>query len=555
MMDLGESMPHKFSWIPIILMSLSGIAYHASATPITDTSTKVGKEINKDLHTEKTRGKQKKDKKEDEWEEYSKGEEDDKGEEDGWGEDEGEDEDTNIEQLDQLTQSINVTSTQASRLFRIDGFTRSQWAVWSQRLQDDALAKARQSLDLAFRYKNDGWRLILEQHVEYDLLYDVKDNFDATQVELYRNQFIAGEQLIAKRLGNVELSTGRQIIAWGEGDGLSALDLINPRDQREPGVSDIDDLRLAVWMSRARWSNHHHELDFVIRHEGNYGLLVPPRADYSPFNSLISTMGTQLPSNIALRFSHDREGVSTETQSYFIRYLHRGEGLDLSLYAGSLLDLQGVLDINPVNLIQQLSMSALSGEKSSIDLRFSHRRYELIGIAGAIPFNQLLFKWEIATSLDKFVNLGNPQSIVALDIGQISYFTGVLSATYSGLTDTTIGLEVQNGFQFSGPDNLLIPVDIPIIALRLSKNLLKERLSVNVIASAFDLSGSTENTIGLELTRGGLWRADASYQLNDSLKLQLGYIMYYSGRQFGPFFGLETHDRIFAGLRWDFTLY
>ena len=59
------------------------------------------------------------------------------------------------------------------------------------------------------------------------------------------------------------LSTGRQIVTWGEGDGLSALDVINSQDQREPGVADIDDIKLAVWLSRLQVAQDKHSFEHV----------------------------------------------------------------------------------------------------------------------------------------------------------------------------------------------------------------------------------------------------------------------------------------------------
>ena len=55
--------------------------------------------------------------------------------------------------------------------------------------------------------------------------------------------------------------------------------------------------------------------------------------------------------------------------------------------------------------------------------------------------------------------------------------------------------------------------------------------------------------------RGGLFRVDLSYRILDQLKAGVGYIHYLTGEEFGPFYGLEEHDRLFAQLRWDFTVY
>ena len=43
---------------------------------------------------------------------------------------------------------------------------------------------------------------------------------------------------------------GRQIVNWGRSDTVRVLDVINPLDNREPGLVDIEDLRLPVTMAR-----------------------------------------------------------------------------------------------------------------------------------------------------------------------------------------------------------------------------------------------------------------------------------------------------------------
>ena len=433
---------------------------------------------------------------------------------------------------------------------QIDGFVRSHWASWAERVGDgysagDLWAKGRQSLDLRARYKSGDLRLLAEGHIEYDLLYDAlgQDRFDPGQVEAYRSRYINGQQLAAYRLGALEVSSGRQIVSWGEVDGLSTLDHINPRDQREPGVADVDDIRLAVWLTRLRYASGPFDIDLVVRHEGSYGLLVPPLADYSPLRAALPpTFAALIGPDQVVRFGHDREGVSAETQSFFLRALYRGEGFDAGLYAARLVDQQGVLDIDPADLIEALV------SKSDLELPYAHRRFGVVGASAAATKGAFLIKGELTGYLRRATNLGSPDALANPTAGlrteNINTLNWALSVTYTGLSDTTLALEYSQGSTLGESYEFFVPPTMPIFSARASRKLLRERLTLNALALTFD-----------SLSRGGLARVDALYTLTDQLKLSVGVIEYFAGDDFGPFYGLDEHARVFGQLRWDFTLY
>ena len=49
---------------------------------------------------------------------------------------------------------------------------------------------------------------------------------------------------------SVDAKLGRQIVNWGRSDTVRVLDVLNPLDNREPGLVDIEDLRRPVMMVR-----------------------------------------------------------------------------------------------------------------------------------------------------------------------------------------------------------------------------------------------------------------------------------------------------------------
>src|SRR3989338_1339161 len=101
---------------------------------------------------------------------------------------------------------------------------------------------------------NETWRAHLSGYTFYDAAYALKGR------DGYTNEFIGsmeseaelGEAFVQGRLhSSLDLKLGRQIVVWGKSDSLRVTDVINPLDNREPGMVDIEDLRLPLTMARA----------------------------------------------------------------------------------------------------------------------------------------------------------------------------------------------------------------------------------------------------------------------------------------------------------------
>ena len=492
-------------------------------------------------------------------------------EEDGYGEEDGiEDEDEFGEEgFDDgggEFEDIEVKPIKAPpppRDLLIDGFIRSHWAMWTQRDWGQMWAKGRQSLDLNARYKKGNLLLVAQGHFEYDLLYPLSDqSFDEQHRKDYESQLLRGQQYFGYRWDEWDLKVGRQIVNWGEGDGLSTLDLINPQDQREPGISDLDDLRLAVFSTRIQRSFGSFTFDALIRHEGYYGLWVPPFGEYSSFRRAVGDNSLPPPfSNLTLsgRFRHKNTGVSADSQSYFLRMLYRGKGLDLGFYAASLIDLQGTIGID----LDPSALAGLGSGQFNIILPVDHQRYTVVGQSGSLPLSSFLVKWELAGYLNRQTTTGIVNTLPpVLEVNEVSTLNTFLSLTYNGIQNFTFALEYQDARILDGKDQtFLIPPDLGIFAGRISAQLLKETLNLNAVFSLIDfqaqssLFGDDVSGFQLDISRGAFARIDAQYALNDHFKLQIGYAHYWAGDEFGPFYGLTRHNRLFTQLRWDFTLY
>ncbi len=129
--------------------------------------------------------------------------------------------------------------------------------------------RAQLDLQLDLRLPAD-WKVRIEGYGFYDFVYLLKgrgqytnDVLDDYEWEVdFREVFVQGSPT-----ASLDLKLGRQIVNWGRSDTLRVLDVINPLDSREPGLVDIEDLRLPLSMVRIDYYP-----DWVPQGLGDWGL-------------------------------------------------------------------------------------------------------------------------------------------------------------------------------------------------------------------------------------------------------------------------------------------
>ncbi len=451
----------------------------------------------------------------------------------------------------------------------LTGFLRSDQGVWLNRLgaapagdglslpggDDNPFAKARQSADLTLAYKHGRWRAQVALHGEVDAAYLYRaDDYDDATKDSYRQLWQVRETFVAAAFGPLEVTVGRQIVAWGEGDGMSVVDVVNPRDNREPGLADLDDIRVPVLATRVGWftttARGDHRVEAMVVHETCntlwretcFGLRTPPMGPFSPLPALFAAPGSPAPvgallSSKTLRFEHGQTALALAHQQLLLRWVYKGAGVDLGAYAASVLDQQGV--------ITGLDLAALTNpDASTVALPLAHLRYEVLGTSGAMTAGSALIKWELAYKRRRPFNTGDTTALPP----QISYrrsdtVEAMGSLTWRGLSDTVLGLEASKVWLLDKPNDLLFPADAPSLSLRAQHTTWSERLHITAVGVAF----------GLQAQYGWLARGDVTWDIRDALSLSLSAVTYQPGDEFGPFSGLDRHDRLGVRLRWAFS--
>ena len=482
----------------------------------------------------------------DEW-----GAEDDHSDRDGeW---EG-DEDWGDSDLDDITIDEDSLELAPPRVLSLTGFFRSSWGLWSERLDAigsgdfrNSWARGRQSLDLVLSGKQEFLRFVLAGHFEYDLRYlgderGLTDDFDSATVAAHAWQLLPREAFLGFEWEHFDLIIGYQIVPWGQGEFVSVLDIVNPRDLREPGLVELDDIRTSVLATRLSYFVDDIRVEAIIVHEASFGFRAPPFGPFGQVPALLSAMNTPGPLVQAfydkeVRFADAEPRFAFDQQQLLLRWFYTGPGIDLGIYAASVMDQRGIIELpQPAVLVDP--------KATRVDLLTAHPVYTALGTSGAWVSGSLLFEWEVAAKIRRSFNVvdftGRPGAVEA---NAIDVMAGI---TYTPSGDGTLALELAKSTFTKKPPGLVMPVDLPVGVARADYRFLSQRLQFVGTATMFGMTSLDE----LAFIVG----AEVNYEVSESWHVGGGYVHYRPSRDFGPVSGFTSHDQAFLDLRWDFTM-
>lgn len=350
---------------------------------------------------------------------------------------------------------------------------------------------------------SNNWRSHITVYGYYDIAYQLngRDNYSNKVLDEYESELELGEAWLQGKLNKqTDLKLGRQIVVWGKSDNIRITDRLNPMDNREPGMTDIEDLRLPLAMAR---------LDYYVGDWGISALAIPEIR----FNKMPPIGSDFYPLPMAM----PDEEIPGDTE-YGLAANGIFSGWDLSLYAASL------YDDNPHTVITA----------SGPELQYA--RINMVGSAVNIAINNWLLKGEIAQL--------NGLTYTSLPNDEFSRTDSLLGVEYSGFRDTTLSLEIANRHLHHFDSTLLasgVTENEWQTALRYQGDFLHARLHLLAVVSAF----------GEKWDEGGFGRYSAAYDLADGIKLTGGLVTYEAGEKI-PFGAYGDNDRIFVDLKYSF---
>lgn len=350
------------------------------------------------------------------------------------------------------------------------------------------------------------WKGRISGHAFYDFAYPIKGRSIFTQeaLESLEREAELDEAWIRGSLfSNLDLKIGRQVVVWGKSDNIRVTDVLNPLDNREPGLVDIEDLRLPAAMTKldlylGRWN-----LSGIVVHEVRFSKYPPWGGDFYP-----APYFPPLENEIEF---------SLENQEYGLALNGVFEGWDLSFYGAYYFDEQR-LDLQRFELV--------------------HDRIWMAGAAFNKVFGSWLFKAEAALLGGLKYSL-----LPGTDRSRLDILAGL---EYSGFKNTTISLEVVNRHIFdydlvlaAEPDD--VEENSIQSAVRITRTFLNDTLEVSLLAS----------TLGWDGGEGGFQRLQAKYDWTDNLIVTLGLINYMEGDHYF-WQQIGDKDRIFLNFEYHF---
>lgn len=370
------------------------------------------------------------------------------------------------------------------------------------------LSRMRAKLNLEFDMDfSEKWRGHLNGYTYYDAAYRLngRDDYNDEVLDEYESESELGEAWLQGRLsGRTDIKLGRQIVVWGKSDNIRVTDVINPLDNREPGMVDIEDLRLPLTMARIDHYIGDWGITAMAIPEIRFNKNPPSGGEYYPY-----------PDEMPKEIVPDDSGEQTE---YALAANGIFSGWDLSLYWAQL------YDDSPHPVI----------ESGIPELR--HNRLTMQGLATNVAIENWLIKAEAAY----FSGL----EYASLPGEKLNRLDTLLGLEYAGFSDTTLSLEITNRHINHYDEALLnegLNEDLWQTAVRYQGDFLHARLHLLALISAF----------GDRLDEGGFGRYSAAYDIADALTLTGGIVSYEGGKQF-PFNTIADNDRLFLDLKFSF---
>jgi len=354
------------------------------------------------------------------------------------------------------------------------------------------------------------WQAKISGHGFYDAAYSIqgREQYTDALLDEYEQELEFDDLYLQGSLtSNLDIKTGRQIVVWGKSDNVRVTDILNPLDNRIPGMVDIKNRRLPVAMTKLDYYTGPWNLSGIIIHE--------VRFDKTPvFNSDFYPGARPLPSEKEPDLSFDNQQYALALNGIF-------SGWDLSLYEAWVFD----------------SRAHITEDLNGIQSR-EHSRVFMAGTTANIAFGNWLIKGEGAWLEGlEFATLPDE------DFSRLDLMAGI---EYMGFSETVLSLEIVNRYLVDFDDRLALSPDIAQedsiqTAAKLVRDFANDTIQLKILFSIFGAHGED----------GAFERFQLDYDLTDAITVTGGIIFYQSADQ-GALSTIEDNDRVFFELIYEF---
>ncbi|MBY0399636.1 hypothetical protein K2X89_05030, partial [Myxococcota bacterium] len=338
------------------------------------------------------------------------------------------------------------------------------------------------------------WELRAEALGWYDFAYRIKGRGDygGPVLDVYEWQVDAGEVYASGPiLDHVDLTVGRKIVNWGRSDTFRIVDVVNPLDNKEPGLVDIEDLRRPRTMAKLDVSRGPISAEAIAVLETRFDRNPPPGSDFYP--NLTRFGGAP---GLLLVFPNDDESNFSRKPGFAGRIEGNFSGWDLGLFGAWVDETSRVLDI-----------------EVETGARLEGNRYGMLGAAGNLTRGAWLAKFEIGFFSDLRILQPRASGPIPFGNDDKNRLDSMIGVEWYGPDALTVALEIVNRQWLDLPKSRVLPEFFEQstfeTGLRISRPFFRERLDVTLLGVVF----------GERAQDGGLVRASADWELTDSWKV------------------------------------
>jgi hypothetical protein len=407
-----------------------------------------------------------------------------------------------IENKEKNSLGIQRRETFSSSIEGITGKLTEQTAFsYNDDAPHDNFSSLKSALLLDYEHKFDnGFKVKTNAKAYYDAIYSIRGRNKYSKDELHELESeveLFDAYVEGSLTENLDMKLGRQVVVWGRSDTIRITDVLNPLDNRRPGMVDIEDLRLPVAIVKFDYFVGDWRITSMTMVEQRFSKN-PPTA--SAFNK--SPQG--LPSN---EHYHDVSPALSIGAEF--------SGWDVNFYAANIRDDTGYFENG----------------------KLQHDKVKMFGTA----LNVLNGSWLLKGELAHFDGL---KYTTTTNI-EFKRTDALLGVEYNGIADTLIAYDASIRKVHDYDNRLkqgLLAVNENTYqhAFRVSSDFMNATVKVNYLISLF----------GSKLDEGGFQRAWFKYDIADAIYANVGFVDYISGSN--RFDAISNNDMAFLDVTYSF---
>jgi len=276
-----------------------------------------------------------------------------------------------------LLSSFFLSAQEEDINFKFSGFADTYHAVRSQNPYDFMSSRSRLRTELDIT-KGKSYMFASLNSVHNSLVEN------QTKIELR-------EAFFQYTSSNWDFKAGKQIVIWGNADGLRITDIISPMDYSEFLARDYDDIRIPVNAFRMKYIQPNYNLELIFVPVSEFFVL--PVEEENPW---AITHSFEMPYQVDMDNTPTQNLKNSEFGGRFSFYL---SGIDFSVSA-----------LHTWNKMPVFNYG-YSGNEDTLYMDARYERFDMAGLTFSLPVRQFVVRGEIAGYFNELLEVNQGESI------------------------------------------------------------------------------------------------------------------------------------------------